>query len=361
MGRAMLIICAGLLVATGIFSVATSKQGRTLTERTVNYADFIMARNSAHTAIQIAMQKINADDDWADTHGEGNPWLTELDGRPVSLYTWHYKHDDFWEPDSLRLVSNAEHNGITVEVISLYLKQPFSALVPDFEGAITMTGEFGDFNVDGSAHNISGSAPDGSGCEDKPGIAVKNEEMKENIPDDLNLEGDPGVSILDQLSYEPTDQLIERLFHSGNATTVNGDYSGQLGTASNPGVFFVEDNVKLTGQQSQGFGILVVRSGGVMEYEGELEVAGNFEWNGLVIFENAFKFDGRGTPTINGSMLIGNTEDYDGDPIDIDIGGNIQIQYDCLAENYAKMAAALAVQQNRYTRIVTSEHVNHPF
>ncbi|MEX2585583.1 MAG: hypothetical protein WD315_04255, partial [Balneolaceae bacterium] len=92
-----------------------------------------------------------------------------------------------------------------------------------------------------------------------------------------------------------------------------------------------------------------------------LEVAGNFEWNGLVIFENAFSFKGRGTPAINGSMLIGNTDDYDGDPINIDIGGNIEINYDCRTEDYARMAAAMAVEQNKYTRVVTTEHANYSY
>jgi hypothetical protein len=57
--------------------------------------------------------------------------------------------------------------------------------------------------------------------------------------------------------------------------------------------------VKLTGQQSEGFGIMVIRETANMDYEGEdgssLSVAGNFEFNGLIIFENAYAFDGRGT------------------------------------------------------------------
>jgi len=359
MGRAMLILCAGTLIVLGIVTISTSRQGLALTERTVNYADFVMAKNSAHTAIQIAMQEINSDDNWADNHHSGNPWKTTINDRQVELYTYHVKHPDFWQPDSLRLVSNARHNHISVEVISLYLKEPFSSLVPDFLGSIALPTGFGDFNISGAAHEVNGVAPPDSGCEDKPAIVVHDQPSADQIPSSLNMNGSPDVLVDPSLSYEPTDELIDRLYHSGNAITVNGDYSSQLGTASNPGVFFIEDGVKLTGNQSQGFGILVIRSGGVMEYEGALDVAGNFEWNGLVIFENAMEFTGRGTPTINGSMLIGNTADYDGDPIDIDIGGNIHINYDCRTEDYAKMAAAMAVEQNKYTRVVTSEHANY--
>lgn len=359
MGRAMLILCAGSLIVLGIVSLATSRQGLVMTERTVNYADFVMAKNSAHTAIQMAMQEINADDSWADTHHSGNPWVTNVNGRSIELYTYHVENADFWEPDSLRLTSNAEHNDISVEVISLYLKEPFSTLVPYFLGSISLPSGFGNFNISGSAHQISGMAPEGSDCANMPAIVVNDEASADAIPEALNTEGDPPIQVNPNLNYEPTDELIERLYNSGNAISVNGDYSGQLGTASNPGVYFIEDGVKLTGKQSEGFGILVIRSGGEMEYEGALDVAGNFEWNGLVIFENAFEFKGRGTPAINGSMLIGNTDDYNGDPINIDVGGNIDINYDCRTEEYARMAAAMAVQQNKYTRIVTTEHANY--
>lgn len=361
MGRAMLILCAGSLIVLGIVSLATSRQGLVMTERTVNYADFVMAKNSAHTAIQMAMQEINADDSWADTHHSGNPWVTNINDRSIKLYTYHVENEDFWEPDSLRLTSNAEHNDISVEVISLYLKEPFSTLVPDFLGSISLPSGFGNFNISGTAHQINGMAPDGSNCENMPAVVVQDEASAEAIPADLNTEGNPQVQVNPNLNYEPTDELIERLYHSGNAITVNGDYSAELGTASNPGVYFIENGVKLTGNQTQGFGILVIRSGGVMEYEGSLDVAGNFEWNGLVIFENAFEFNGHGTPTINGSMLVGNTDDYNGDPINIDVGGNIEINYDCRTEEYARMAAAMAVQQNKYTRIVTTEHANYSY
>ena len=47
-------------------------------------------------------------------------------------------------------------------------------------------------------------------------------------------------------------------------------------------------------------------------------------------------------------MLIGNTDLMGDDSIDIDLGGNISINYDCEAEEYARMAEANAVKQNKY-------------
>lgn len=361
MGRAMLIVCAATLIVVGMINVTTSKQGLRMTEVNVRYADFIMAKNTAHTAIQIAMQLINADEEnWPNQHGSATPWKTEIGGRAVSLYVRQIEHPDFWEADTLYLISNAEYDGISAEVRSLYLKQPFNTLVPDFLGSITLPTGFNSFNIDGSAHGISGVPPQGSGCDSMPGLVVHDQAMADQLPDSsMNVVGSPEVQVDSSLSYEPTDELIARLLNSGNSVTVNGDYGGTLGTPSQPGVFIVENGVKLTGNQSEGFGILVIRSGGIMEYEGALDVAGNFEWNGLMIFENAFELDGRGTPTVNGSVLVGNTADYTGNPINISLGGNMQINYDCRGEDYARMAAALAVEQNLYTHIVTSENANY--
>lgn len=366
MGRAMIIITSGLLIALGIFNISTSQQGLSLTQKTVNNADYIMAKNIAHTAIQIAMQHINEDDEWAERHDKNNPkftgpWEIVIDNRPVTLFTEYAKHPDYWEPDTLRLISNAQHKSITAEVISLYYKQPFSSLVPTFEGALSLPGSFNHFNIDGNAHSMSGLAPSHTECEDKPAVIVRSQDDKDRLPSDhFNVEGAPtGVAVNPDLSYEPTDELIERLWNSGNAVSVTSDFSDPLGSAENPGVFFIDtETVRLTGNQSEGFGIMVIRSGGYMEYEGGLDIRGQFEFNGLVIFENAFDFDGRGTPTINGTVMAGNTQGLDG-TIDVDLGGNIHLQYDCEAENYARMAAADAVKQNKYTRRVTTEGVNY--
>ena len=377
MGRAMLIFCAAALIAIGFINITTSKKGLSLVEQTVNYADFIMAKNAAHTAIQISMQKINKDDTWADSHSEGSPWRTTVNDRDVELYTVHNPSPDFWEPDELRMLSNAKHNDISVQVISQYLKEPFSSLVPDFEAALTVAADPDkfDFSMGGSS-SIVGDGPPGHGCEDKPAISTlpgnsyKFDGIEEGSGSGNNKKGvygDPLVYEDPDLSYQPTDELIARLANSPNVNYLNGNLSGNnvdMGSPENPGVFFVEDDLKITGGKIQGYGILVVRTYGEMEYFDEdgtqLDLAGNFEFNGLVIFENAYNFKGRGTPAINGSVLVGHTDDYpDGHSLGIDISGNITLQYDCIGENYAKMAAATAVEQYKYTRIVTSEGVNY--
>lgn len=369
MGRASLLLCIGALAALGIVALGTASQGQMLTEKTIEYAQKTKALNTAHTAIQMAMQKINKDSTWAKDHDSTNPWVTTIDGVTDSLYVdYMYESANYWEADSIRLVSkstvitNEGKTNYKGRVVSVYLMAPFSNLVPKFESALTVaTDQVYPFNAGGSA-SISGTAPTGSGCEDKPVMAIANQSGGSSTDstkyaselNNITTSGSPKVKVNNDLSYQPTDELIARLEDSPDRVNVGTSYTDSLGTADDPGVFFIEDGANLTGSQKSGYGIMVIKSGADMKYDGEVKVAGNFTFNGLIIFENAYNFAGNGTPTVNGSVLIGNTEDYTGD-IDVDVTGNIHMQYDCRAEEYAKKAAAQAVRQNKYTRVVTME------
>ncbi|WP_445664069.1 hypothetical protein [Fodinibius sp. AD559] len=371
MGRAMLIICAGMLVALGIVAMGTSSQGKLLTKKTVEYAQKTQALNAAHTAIQIVTQEINEkgienmDQQYVDDRNSSNTWTpSTINGADIVLSIEFLNSDwetnPYFEEDKVRVISQATlDNKYEADVKSVYVVAPFSNLVPDFTGALQLPTGYGSLTVDGSAHEINGTDPN---CSDsRPPIAVNNSATKDGLQShDLNLDGD--IAVDNQLDYEPTDELIARLENSSNATTVNSDYSENLGTAEDPGVFFIDGNVKLTGQQSEGYGIMVIKDSAHMDYEDQdgntVSIRGNFEFNGLVIFENAKLFDGHGTPTINGSVLVGDTNPDDTNEIEVDIGGNISINYTCAGEKYAKMGAANTVKQNKYTRVVTSEETS---
>lgn len=393
MGRAMLIIIAGVLFAMGFVAINTGNQGRALTERIVNYAEFTMGKNAAHTAIQMAMQEINQDPDFPDKHNSAdNAWVVEIQGIEVRLHTHIIPSGDYWNPDMLWLYSRAqmgeEFGNVTVEVKSHYLKQPFSSLVPDFSAALTVPANPDQFSFSiGGAAKIKGNAPDDSGCTDsKPGITTTADGEKnfDSVSGSSSIEGDPKIAVDNDLSYQPTDEMIARLYETIGqpdgakklSTKGTGPLSGSnvdMGSPENPGVFFVEDELKVTGGKIEGYGILIIRTNADMaltdedgniiydEDGAQLELAGNFEFNGLVVFENAYNFKARGTPAINGSVLVGTTDDYPlGEKLEIDMSGNFTMQYDCRGEDYAKMAAAEAVKQNKYTRVVSTENYRYP-
>ena len=368
MGRAMLIICAGVLISLGFVSMGTQSQGKQIIKNNAGYAEFTQAKNRAHTAIQMAFQEMNKDSDWAKNHDESNKWKPTVEGQTVELYV-DYFHDNpaFFGVDSLRLFASTlygEDNSNTANIESVYTRNEID-LVPKFEGALTLASQYTKITTNGSA-SISGNNEAGhAGCSDKPGIVANNlDAYNDATSGTLQLQtkdaiqGDPNIGLDTSIKYDPTDELIARLAELSDVTKITGSYKGDMGTQDNPGVFFVEDQAKLTGGISEGYGIMVVKSDGALTLEEdgtELDLAGNFTFNGLVIFENAYNLDGKGTPTINGSVLVGNTEDYSGQDLNIDLSGDIHIQYDCKGEDYANQAAAMAFQQARYKRIVTFE------
>lgn len=365
MGRAMLIICAGVLISLGLVGVGTTEQGKRIIRNNSGYAEFYQAKNRAHTAIQMAFQEMNNDPDWAKNHDKTNPWYLDFEGQQVKLYV-DYFHDDptYFGLDSLRIHSITRYGEAqedSAKIVSVYTKNEID-MVPDFEGALTLASEFTKVSTNGSA-TINGSSTE---CgENKPGLIANNQTAYDDadsgtqaLQDKDAIQGNPALALDTGISYDPTDDLIARLSGLSDVTHISGSYNGDLGSQSDPGVFFVEDEAKLTGGVSEGYGIMVVRSNGTMSLEENgtiLEMAGNFTFNGLIIFENAYTLDGKGTPTINGSVLIGNTDDYSGQDLNIDLNGNIHFQYDCAGEQYANKAAAIAFKQSRYKRIVTFE------
>lgn len=365
MGRAMLIICAGVLISLGFVGAGTKEQGQRITSNNVGYAEFIQAKNRAHTAIQMAFQEMNKDADWAKDHDADNPWYPEVDGQTVTLFV-DYFHDNpaFFGVDSIRVYSSTPYGtGLSkvADIESVYTRNEID-MVPEFEGAITLASEYTKVSTNGSA-SINGN--NNSCSENKPGIVANNPDAyydadsgTQQLQNKDAIEGDPPLKLDTSIQYDPTDELIARLAELSNVTKITGNYKGSMGTQDNPGVFFVEEEAKLTGGIDDGYGIMVVRTNGSLTLEEDgtiIDLAGNFTFNGLIIFENAYNLDGKGTPTINGSVLIGNTDDYSGKDLEIDLNGNIHFQYDCKGEDYANQAAAIAFQQARYRRIVTFE------
>ncbi|MFN1836115.1 hypothetical protein AB2B38_012695 [Balneola sp. MJW-20] len=352
MGRALLIICAGVFISLGIVSIGANTQTEGITTMNVDYASEVQAKNTALTAIQLAMEEINQDDSWQPT--QGSPWKPDIDGANVSFYYDVISAGaTYMDPDVIRVYSTSTYGGSTKNIIATYEKQALSYL-PEYKSALSFATDQFTFAMDGSS-TINGNDRTGT-CADLPGVAVIDNKSENEVNNNKvapsgtkGISGDPDVFLDPTLSYEPVDELVARLENLPTTTRLSGNYKGTLGTADDPGVFFVEDYTKLTGGITEGYGIMVIRTNGELSYEGELDLAGNLTFNGLVIFENAFAMNGRGTPTINGSVLVGNTKNVT--DLNVDISGNISLQYDCLAKEYADLAAAKAIKQNRYSQV----------
>ncbi|WP_421774900.1 hypothetical protein [Gracilimonas sp.] len=369
MGRAMIILACGAIFTMGIMQMGMQDRKVQITKVSSSYANDIQARNKAFTAVQIAMDRINeSNGSW---HPEENsPWIQEIDGDSISLYYELFEASGasgtfgVLESDTVKMYSTSWYQDpLTgarqeMQIISLFTKNAMH-FVPEFRSALSFATNDFTFSAGGSSL-VSGNDASGT-CSDRPALAVQNNySYLEATSGGLgNIESDStNVAIDSELSYQPVDQLVARLAQMDDVQKISGNYKGSLGSSDDPGVFFVEENAKLTGGISEGYGIMVVRSNGYLEYDSagvELDLAGNFKFNGLVIFEDAYNMDGRGTPTIKGSVLVGKKDEDTGNKLDVDLNGNITIQYDCEAEKYAQVASANKLKQNRYRRLSTFE------
>ncbi|MTI89163.1 MAG: hypothetical protein FH748_14495 [Balneolaceae bacterium] len=376
MGRATIIIATGAILVLGILQMGMNTTRKSIAEGSASYANNVQVRNTAFTASQIAMERINESaGTWHPT--EGSPWYEEIEGYNISLYyellpTSASGAFSSLEEDTVIIHTVSYYlNSLTeqqdsVELINTYTKTALH-FVPEFKSALSFATDDFTFSVGGSS-SISGNPPSGSSCETKPAITVMDDgslinddynEVTNADPSSTHFESDStDVAIDPELTYSPVDELIARLSEMDGTISISGNYKGTMGSEESPGVFFVEEDAKLTGGISDGYGIMVVRSGGELAYDSsgvELDIAGNFTFNGLVVFEDAYELKGRGTPTINGSVLVGHTEDSSSGTINVDMSGNIALQYDCTAEKYAQLASANLLDQNRYKRLSTYE------
>lgn len=368
MGRGMIILTIGSIIVLGMIQLGMYDQRQRIQGLTTEYAKEVQAKNTSHSAIQLAMEEINQSPSWNPT--KANPWQTDIDGAYIELYYETLSTGaSITDPDSIRIYSTAWYGGQGSKgsstykqtaaqhtVISTYLKTGLH-YVPEPKGGLGIGTNNFTFSMGGSS-SISGNDASGT-CSDLPAVTTPSlldaAKVTTGTSDLTALESsDTKVSADPDMSYEPVDELIARLSTQPGVQYVSGNYKGGFGSASDPGIFFVDSYAKLTGGIEEGFGILVIRSGGELEYEGAISVAGNFTFNGLIIFENAFDFDGKGTPDLNGSVLVGNTPGNN-TTIDIDLSGNLQIQYNCESVDYARKAAAKHLKQNRYTRVSTFE------
>ncbi|MEX0769414.1 MAG: hypothetical protein WD035_01700 [Balneolaceae bacterium] len=344
MGRAMLIIVAGVMLSVGITQSGLQDRVREMTRHGVQYAEQVRASNIAHAGLQLTIHKLMQDpEDCENFYSENNPPPYNLDGGEAHVIC--DIEDDSAEEWIYILQSTGTADESSHTITGRYQVRQLH-FVPTFDSAIKITMTPFEFDIDGAAAEIHGEDPTETGeCGDKPGITYpSSEDSTKIVPYESQITGSPPHHSNPETSFDEAEELIQRLEGQPGTVILNND-TPNMGTEDDPGVFMVDGPVKLTGGVSEGWGILIIKQNAEMdindpEYEApELGLGGNFTFNGLVIFENATSLSAKGTPSINGSTLIGQTNDGLGS-MNIDFAGNVNIQYDCTAQQYAEQAAA---------------------
>jgi hypothetical protein len=349
MGKALLITLAGIIIALSYTFFGMANRGQSMTERNVSDYKAVKAKNIAHTGVQVAIEEYNNRKSDSD---ESNDEFTDVSkfvhGADLTLtLDEDMEVIDGENTEVIIITSRSNFEGTEHEVISTFDISQNQALVPEFVAALSIANGSFDFSMGGSS-SINGNDASNT-CTDKPGITVPDLNGVNKVGEQPDVAGNPpGKAVVDNsINFDEVSDLIDQL--SPLANHISGNYKGNLGTKENPVVTFVDNYTKLAGGIEDGHGILVVRSAGELDFEGELDVAGNLNFNGLVIFENAYSLKGRGTPNINGSIIVGYS-DPDSNT-NIDISGNIHLQYDCDAQKYADEATNSVLNTTLYQQL----------
>lgn len=341
MGRPLIYICAVTIIVLGILQLNLNGRHIQLIERTSSYANESQMRNSAHSGSEFVLNELRSEPTWRNNY---EPYPVQLEYATAFVTIQDHTTNENLEEEQLRLISNVPFQRDSVLVA--YTVDVVMGDIPEITGALNLTDSEFNMNLFSNAFEIDGNDESGLDPIGVPGISVIDQESKDKIFDTNNEDflnnitgstGTPSIEVDDNLDFSNMEELILAL--EANATYLQGNYTQDLNTPDNPGVFFVEDYAKIAGNVD-GYGILVVRESGDLDLA-TLDLKGTFDFYGLVIFEDAWAFDGKGTATIHGAVMVGSPDKES--EVDIELGGTLKILYNSWALEFARVAAQRGV------------------
>ena len=334
MGRALLIIVTGLLVSLGYTFMGMSSQRTNMDVQTVNSATKAMAQNLSHTGIQMAIQEYDDNSSWSSGTFTLEDGTVDVTINQVST-------------DVLEITSTAQLNGANTDhtIVATYDISENQQVVPLFQGALSSVSGSISFSNSNPKTHYNGQDASGT-CSDKPGLTVHDEDHLDDHQGDSRIEGDPAVAHNTEIKHDYLRNLIDRLVPYASSINHHSDFDNS--TEDNPGVYTIDNKITISGKTT-GYGILIVRNNAQLEIDSDLMLAGQFEFNGLVIFENETKFKAAGKATINGSIMA--MSDF-GQNLDILGNGEMKANYDCQAQKkYADPAVNQVLNTTLYTPV----------
>lgn len=169
-------------------------------------------------------------------------------------------------------------------------------------------------NVDGNgvSGSIIGEHPDGSSCGDVADIMYDVGggviEYGGDLGDDPLIAESGGMYPIPLLKPLILKRATMEIIGSNN---IDEAAIESATSADNPGVIYISGDAKAT--NLIGYGILFI--------DGNVELAGNLGWTGIIIVNGDMIFSGGGVKTITGAVIGG------GDAVALN--GSVDIQYDC--------------------------------
>jgi hypothetical protein len=214
-------------------------------------------------------------------------------------------------------------------------------LLPDIRTAMAIANPAIDLRFAGSSH-IDGF--DAAGSIDVPALAIFQPGTIAQLSATLSgaegsrLDGPGGPPSLGTVPAIDLNEVVSVVQNIADTVLTSAHYSGlQFGNAAtnNPRITYRAGNVRINGNSS-GAGILVVT--------GDLEVLGNFEFDGLVIVLGNIS-NSSGSARIRGAMVQGPAATF------VDLRGNFDLQYSSSAIDLANSNTGLYVAFNGWQEL----------
>ena len=199
--------------------------------------------------------------------------------------------------------------------------------LPPMPAALTIAGPIGDATHFGDSNNFAVDGRDACGGQNRPAVGTVQDVgngtesaiqvasdsqnvIINNLKRPNNYTGvdacKPDVQNVQNLAnqnYQTPDGLNALVHDVQNAATqtismLNPPASIDFGSPSNPKITVIDGNYTLPKDASQGAGVLLVT--------GVLTIAGDTNWNGLLLVVGTGQLIVNGTPQINGAVLVAN-------------------------------------------------------
>jgi len=320
-----------MTILFGILEVNMQHKQNLTVRRGAAYANALEARNMDYAVTDLAIAKLDQDTSW---RNNGQPWTQNFQAGSASVLI------EKASKDTLKLTATSNMGGKDQTVITWVAKHQKSS-IPDIYAALGIyTNNFGysgngTYQINGNDQSGLADNLHGAMVKDQTGKNIILNSKKTNI---VGIGGTPSIGTKSDMNFTPISDMVSKLVNSPSSKYLpTGVYNGDLGSPQNPGVYVIDNYVKLAGGVSDGYGIMIVRSNGDLDLSGDLDVKGNFTFHGLIIFEDGWSFSAGGTPQLNGAVVVGSS-----DPshyIDISLQGTVDINYNSADLKYAKMAA----------------------
>lgn len=358
MGRAMLLLCSGLVIVFGMIQVSLSAKQQTMVEINATYANSLIARMQASSGMERALNRLFNNPDWRTNNGDA--WTVTVDGWTTTITSVDDSVDDTLDPGQVRITATCTANGVT-ETSMAVLQRGEGMPLPETEGAMGIFTENLNLSISGSAFLISGNDtnPDGTAGTEPPlpGMAVSSEAAYDEIMASLSPSqqsrvqgsgGTPAVVLDPTMDADALqaffDAVIENPdeYYPGNHTASG---AGSLGTPEDPKIIVVDGTLEV--RNATGAGIIVITE------SGSLDARGNFDnYQGLILIQGNADMT-RGNINIRGAMMFGGSNPSL--QIDIDFRGNVNVSYSSQALAIAQVLANTKItgesSANSYTLV----------